>query len=192
MAVISLTLVSIPVKGAQDLVPTIKQTHKVSSKAKIDRAIQQAAKTYGVDPWLIESMVEAESQFDPEARSSEGAEGPMQLLPNTAKAMGAKNPKDITQNIMAGTKYLQQMLDRFDGKLSHALAAYNAGPAAVRKYDGIPPYPETEKYVEKVLGSYQGKRESAQNQAPQPIIPETEEERHVQRDNTDTGQQLPE
>ena len=172
--------------------PTIKQTRQTSARAKIDRAIQQAAKTYGIDPWLIESVVAAESEFKPRAVSSEGAQGPMQVMPDTAKAMGAKNPEDIHQNIMAGTKYLQQMLDRFDGNLTHALAAYNAGPTAVRKYKGIPPYPETEKYVEKVLGSYAARREAAQNQQPQPIIQETGENRYVRRDNADTRQELPE
>lgn len=172
--------------------PTLKQTRRTAARAKIDRAIQHAAKTYGLDPWLIESVVAAESEFRPSAVSSEGAQGPMQVMPDTAKAMGAKNPEDIHQNIMAGTKYLKQMLDRFDGNLTHALAAYNAGPTPVRKYGGIPPYPETEKYVEKVLGNYAAKREAAQVQQDQPIIQETGETRYVRRYNANPGQELPE
>lgn len=117
--------------------------------------INEAAKKHGLDPYLIKSVIKAESDFDPNARSSKGAQGLMQLIPSTAKLVGCNNAYDARQNILGGSKYLTMMLKRFDGRLDHALAAYNAGPGNVDKYKGIPPFRETKNYVRKVKHYYE-------------------------------------
>jgi soluble lytic murein transglycosylase-like protein len=119
--------------------------------AVMDRAIRQAAFKYGLTPELIRSVIRAESNFQADAVSPAGAQGLMQLMPETARELGVGNPFDVEQNVDGGCRYLRQMLDRFGGDLRLALAAYNAGPAAVEKYDGRVPYAETRQYVNRVL-----------------------------------------
>jgi tetratricopeptide (TPR) repeat protein len=116
--------------------------------------INEAAQKHGVDPYLIKSVIKAESDFDAKALSSKGAMGLMQLIPSTAKLMGCKNAYSPRQNIMGGTKYLKRLLKRFKGKVDYALAGYNAGPGNVDKYRGIPPFRETKNYVKKVKHYY--------------------------------------
>ena len=115
--------------------------------------MNEAARKYDVDPRLVSAVAEVESNNDPSAVSGAGAIGVMQLMPDTAAALGV-DPYDAKQNIEGGTKYLRQMLDNFGGDVSKALAAYNAGPQAVRDYNGVPPYSETQDYVAKVLDIY--------------------------------------
>lgn len=115
--------------------------------------IQSAAKKYNVDPRLISAVAETESDFSQAARSSAGAIGVMQLMPDTAAALGV-NPYDAKENIDGGAHYLRQMLDTFGGDVKKAIAAYNAGPQAVKDYGGVPPYSETIGYVDKVLDLY--------------------------------------
>lgn len=113
--------------------------------------IEEAAEKHGVDKALIKAVIETESAGDYSAISDKGAKGLMQLMDSTAGEMGVQNPFNIRQNIDGGTKYLKKMLDKYDNNVKLALAAYNAGPDAVDKHNGIPPFKETEEYVEKIM-----------------------------------------
>ncbi len=113
--------------------------------------IDAAAASNGIDPALLKGLVSQESGFDPNARSGAGAVGLTQLMPGTAASLGVTNPLDPAQSLQGGAKYLRQQLDRFGGDERLALAAYNAGPGAVAKYGGVPPYSETENYVNSVM-----------------------------------------
>ncbi len=119
-----------------------------------DTIIQKAQAKYGIEFSLIKAVIQAESGFDSRAVSKKGAKGLMQIMPDNYKALSVSNPFDPSQNIMGGTRYLKQLLNRYDDKLPLALAAYNAGPGAVDKYRQIPPYPETRNYVQKVMTLY--------------------------------------
>ena len=126
----------------------------------LESVIQPAAAKYGLDPNLVAAVIWAESSGDPNAVSKKGAQGLMQLMPATARELGVGNVLDPGQNVDAGSHYLRKMLDEHDGDLSLALAAYNAGPDAVRKYGGVPPYRETRDYVGRVMRVYERAREA--------------------------------
>lgn len=117
----------------------------------LDQIFEMAAEKYNVPVNLLKSVSKAESGFNTMAESSAGAQGIMQLMPATARSLGVSNSFDPEQNIMGGAKYLRQMLDKFDGNVELSLAAYNAGPGNVVKYEGIPLFKETQNYVYKVM-----------------------------------------
>lgn len=119
-----------------------------------DNIIFKAAGAFGVEHALIKAVIHAESGFDPNAVSRKGARGLMQIMPLNDASLGISNPFDPSQNIMGGTRYLKRMLTRYNEKLALALAAYNAGPSAVDKYNQIPPYEETQIYVQRVMSLY--------------------------------------
>ena len=118
-----------------------------------DRLIAREARRHGVSPALVKAVMKAESNFHPEAVSSHGAQGLMQLMPDTADSLGVSDPFRPEDNVWGGTRYLRAMLDRY-GNLQYALAAYNAGPGAVDRFGGVPPFPETREYVNRVLDYY--------------------------------------
>ena len=127
----------------------------VVAPAHLAPAIEEAARVHGVDPRLVTAIARRESAFNPAAVSRVGACGVMQLMPATAKYLGVRNVFDARENILGGTRYLRTLLDTFNGDLDLALAAYNAGPGAVAKYRGIPPYRETREYVAAVRATYE-------------------------------------
>ena len=141
-----------PRTGAEPKTAAAQETAVPPDSAYYE-TIRQAAGKYGVDPKLVSAVAEVESGFQQGAVSATGAVGVMQLMPETAESLGV-NPYDAAQNIEGGAQYLKQMLDTFDGDLRKAVAAYNAGPEAVREYGGVPPYSETQQYVSSVLDLY--------------------------------------
>jgi len=124
------------------------------SKAEINGLIEEYSQKNGLDSDFVRAVVKQESGFNEKATSRCGAAGLMQLMPGTAKSLGVKNPYDAEQNVAGGTKMLANLLKTYGGKKDLALAAYNAGGGAVKKYGGIPPYGETQRYVKNVLSIY--------------------------------------
>jgi soluble lytic murein transglycosylase len=121
---------------------------------RYDSIITEAAQRHGVSFSLLKAMIKIESDFNPRAISTAGAMGLMQIMPQNIKRLKIQDPFDPRENIMGGTRYLKQMIDRFNGKLPLALAAYNAGPNTVERYQRIPPFTETEDYVDAVMKYY--------------------------------------
>ncbi len=150
---------NVPTNPSYDYRVFIKDNQKQTSKPRLslyssnayDHMITEASKKHGVSFPLLKAVIKAESDFDPNAVSSAGALGLMQIMPENVKAFNMKDPFDPGENILAGTRYFKKLLERFDGKLDLALAAYNAGPGTVDSCKGIPPYKETEDYIERVM-----------------------------------------
>ncbi|MCM3663057.1 lytic transglycosylase domain-containing protein [Mesobacillus subterraneus] len=142
--------------GIGQMLPPIQLTKMSVKNTDFNEIVDQAAAAFNLPAKLIKSVIQKESNFNPNAVSPAGASGLMQLMPGTARGLGVKNVFDPAENIFAGSKYLRQMLDKYDNNLELALAAYNAGPGNVDKYGGIPPFKETQKYVQKVTNSFYG------------------------------------
>lgn len=125
-----------------------------ASRSEIENLIEKYADKNGLDSDFVKAVIKQESGFNPNAKSKAGAMGLMQLMPSTAKNLGVQDPYNIVQNVEGGVKYLKSMLNKYNGNVILALAAYNAGPGAVDKYDGVPPYKETQNYVRNILANY--------------------------------------
>lgn len=153
--------------GAQ--APSSTTATTATSSTPFGAEIEAAAAKNGIEPALLRALVRQESGFDPAARSSAGAVGLTQLMPGTAASLGV-DPTDPVQALDGGARYLRQQLDRFGGDERLALAAYNAGPGAVARHGGVPPYAETQAYVERVLGYANADRAAART-PPAPTVP---------------------
>ncbi len=129
---------------------------------KYDDVISRASRQFGVDPFLIKAVIKAESDFDHQAVSHKGAQGLMQLMPDTADEINVEDPFDPEENIFGGTWYLSHLLKRFNNDKKLALAAYNAGPEKVEAHRGVPPIPESKAFVKRVMNYYQLYNESAE------------------------------
>ena len=133
---------------------TIPEVSRNAPKAQILAMIDKVAKKHGVDQKLVRALVRQESGFNPNATSHCGAQGLMQLMPATAKGLGVTDAYNPVQNVEGGVKYLKGLLNKYNGNVILALAAYNAGPGAVDKYGNVPPYKETQNYVKSILANY--------------------------------------
>lgn len=144
-------------KGTQitaETLAAIPNTGVLKCSDELNEYFQLASETYGVDVKLLKCIAYAESNFRPDATSRSGAMGVMQLMPKTAEGLGVRDGYDAKQNIMGGAKYISIQLNRFEGNIEFALAAYNAGPNRVKEYGGIPPFEETQNYVKKIMNVY--------------------------------------
>ena len=130
-------------------------------EARIETSVRQLANRYATDHLLIKAIIAVESCFDPKAVSRVGARGLMQLMPYTASAVGVEDSFDVGENLRGGIEYFTRMHDRYDGNTAFVLAAYDAGPNAVDRHDGIPPYPETRRYVRRVLERWREYRDDS-------------------------------
>jgi hypothetical protein len=138
--------------------PTILEADRRYSPEELQQLVRENALKFSMDEKLLVSMIRAESNFDPQAVSSHGAQGLMQLMPETASAYKVKNPFNPRENLEAGARYMKDLLQQFNQNLVLALAAYNAGPTSVLNYNGVPPFPETTRYVRKVLALKEERR----------------------------------
>lgn len=131
---------------------TTSTSFRLPPELEYEDLIQEAARRYKVNPDLVRAVIRAESAFDALAVSTAGAQGLMQLMPALSQELGVRDPFDPRENVMAGTHYLAYLLDNHHGDVELALASYNAGPAAVDRYNGVPPFPETQQYIKTVTG----------------------------------------
>jgi soluble lytic murein transglycosylase-like protein len=161
------SLRSLRVLATNPFGPAVYESHgRVSAPEHLASTIEEAARTHGVDPRLVAAVARRESAWNANAVSRTGACGIMQLMPDTARFLGVTNVFDARENIFGGTRYLRTLLDTFNGDLDLTLAAYNAGPGAVEKYRGVPPYRETQAYVAAVKATYlEGRGQSAEGRA---------------------------
>ena len=155
--------VQLPPSAVRGFVPdeVLEEVGSPTTGAEIARLVEESARKHGLDPALVLAVVSVESGFKPEAVSPKGAQGLMQLMPRTAASLGVQDAFDPEQNIDAGVRHLESLVRLYDGNLTRALAAYNAGQGAVAKHGGVPPYRETRAYVRRVLERYRAKAGAA-------------------------------
>ncbi len=142
------------IKKTENSTTEVPNTGKLACSDELNQYFQQAADTYGVDVKLLKCIAYAESRFQPNVTSKSGAMGVMQLMPKSAEYLGVRDAYDPEQNILGGAKFVSSLLKQFDGNIEYALAGYNAGPNRVKEYGGVPPYPETQNYVNLIMSMY--------------------------------------
>lgn len=147
--------------------PTAAPAANSDRAPSLEEIVLSACSRYSIDPDIIFSLIRAESDFDPKAVSPKGAQGLMQLMPQTAAKLGVENPMDAAANVDGGTRYLQSLLQQYHYDLTKALAAYNAGPARVDQYHGVPPYRETITYINRIVRDLYARKIEKKNQATQ-------------------------
>lgn len=152
---------------AEEVEQLTKESVELKSKidlkaqsANVDELIETFGEKYGIDSDFIKAIIKQESGFNPKATSKKGAMGLMQLMPKTAESLGVLDAYNPSQNIEGGVKYLKSLLDKYGDNKEMALAAYNAGPGAIKKYGGIPPYKETQNYINSIMGTYNKVKEA--------------------------------
>jgi soluble lytic murein transglycosylase-like protein len=155
--------VQLPPSAVRGFVPdeVLDEVEGAPAGSDLKGLVEQAARRHGLDPALVLAVVSVESSFRPQAVSPKGAQGLMQLMPRTAASLGVEDALDPGQNVDAGVRHLESLVRLYDGDLTRALAAYNAGQAAVARYGGVPPYRETRAYVRRVLERYRAKQAKA-------------------------------
>jgi len=172
------TISSTPASGSGESAPASPSQTATASGDHLDQIVQEAAERHNLDPALVKAVISTESGWNPSAISRKGAVGLMQLIPETAERFGVGNAFDPAQNVEGGTTYLKELLDRYNGDLTKSLAAYNAGEHAVDQSGGIPAYPETQRYVQKVTDAYfrpnSGRDPSLWSKPKAPIRQETD------------------
>ena len=141
----------------------IETVYHLPPEILFEPLLQEAAEYHRVDPDLVRAVVRTESAFDASAVSTAGAQGLMQLMPALSEELGVKDPFDPRENVFAGVRYLRWLLDEHDGDEALALASYNAGPGTVMRYNGVPPYPETEQYIRNINGLLSRELRAAEN-----------------------------
>jgi len=152
-------------KGYKKIISS-RQRHKSTIPSHYNKIIHSKSRKYNVEPSLVKAVIKIESDGNSAAVSRKGAMGLMQLMPSTAKEMNVKNPFNPEENIEGGTRYLRYLLDKFNGDLTLALAAYNAGPKTIEKFGGMPPIQETRQYVRQILSIYSGNNSSHEMSTP--------------------------
>ncbi|HET8669044.1 MAG TPA: lytic transglycosylase domain-containing protein [Terriglobales bacterium] len=153
----------------------------------VHAAVAAASKAHALDPDFIASVIHAESSFNPRAVSPKGAQGLMQLMPATASRLGVKDSFDPNANVDGGTKYLRELLLRYNDDMAKALAAYNAGPSRVDQYRGVPPYRETRQYVARIIREFNQKKRAAKVAAPPPTVRSAKKAEKAAATETNSG-----
>lgn len=148
--------------------------YNLAARGAISPMIQNLAQQHEMDPYLVEAVVKAESDYDPLAISKTGAQGLMQIMPLTGQDLGLQNPFDAKENLDAGIRHLKKLMSKYENNIDLALAAYNAGEMSVAKYNGVPPYPETLDYIQKIKKYYsqfslQSNNSTSQSDATKPV-----------------------
>jgi hypothetical protein len=161
----------LPVANRDSSSPMLSSAFPSHPQTNLTDVINQASGRYRLDPDLVNSVIKAESDFNPRAVSPKGAQGLMQLMPGTASGLGVPNAFDPQANVEGGTKYLRELLERYNFDLVKALAAYNAGPQRVERFGGIPPYYETRAYVARVVKDFNKKKLAQQKTAQKTSTP---------------------